>query len=68
MSKRYCLTNYAVQCTDINSGTIGCFIFDPEYWVKHGLFKALTPVYPGLSEFFLEHRDQCSPIYIEREA
>ena len=46
------LTNYAIGCTDIDSGQTGAFLFDVEHWQKTGEFKAIGPVFPGLVEFY----------------
>lgn len=66
--KGYVLTNYTMGCTDCDSGKVGCFIFDLEHYRTTGKFKALTPVYPDLVEFFAntksEDRQSC---YVERE-
>lgn len=47
-----CLTNYTVQCKDINSGKTGCFFFDIPHWQQTGEFKATSPVYADLNEFY----------------
>lgn len=52
MTKRYCLTNYTVQCRDVLSGRTGCFLFDIEHYRRHGEFKATSPVLPDLVAFY----------------
>ncbi len=62
-----CLTNYTVQCTDIVTGKVGCFIFNKEHWQRTGEFKAEGEVYPSLVEFFANTtREQRESIYLER--
>ena len=46
-----CLMNYTVQCTDVTTGQIGCFLFDTAHWQATGEFKAIGPVMSGLDEF-----------------
>lgn len=47
-----CLMNYTVQCKDVESGKTGCFLFDTEYWQETGKFKAISPVFYDLHEFY----------------
>ncbi|MFO0253748.1 MAG: hypothetical protein ACK52V_06500 [Betaproteobacteria bacterium] len=47
-----CLMNYTIQCTDVVSGKIGCFLFDIPHYQRTGKFKAISPVFPDLYEFF----------------
>ena len=47
-----CLMNYTVQCVDVDSGKTGCFLFDVPHWQQTGEFKAISPVLPGLVEFY----------------
>lgn len=47
-----CLTNYTVQCLDVDSGIVGCFIFDAAHWQLTGEFRAISPVFPSLGEFY----------------
>jgi len=64
-----CLTNYTVQCRDVTSGTTGCFLFDTEHWQRTGEFKAVSPVFPGLVEFYEWDRangDSRVSCYLER--
>ena len=62
-----CLTNYTVQCKDINSGKIGSFFYDQEHWQKTGQFKAISPVYSGLNEFYLNTKQEDrKSLYLER--
>lgn len=49
---RYCLMNYTIQCTDVTTGKVGCFLFDQAHWQRTGEFKAISPVMPGLTEFY----------------
>jgi hypothetical protein len=66
--KPHCLTNYAIQCRDISSGEIGCFLFDTEHWMQTREFKAISPVFPGLDQFFDWCHENGNPqkgIYIE---
>ncbi len=65
-----CLTNYTVQCTDVDSGKKGCFLFDTDHWVRTGEFKAISPIFPGLVEFYKWDRDnghRRAPCYLERK-
>ena len=64
-----CVTNYTVQCKDVTSGKVGCFLFDVPHWQATGEFKALSPVFAGLSEFFkwdAVNGAKRAPIYAER--
>lgn len=47
-----CLMNYAVQCKDVTTGKVGCFLFDAEHWQRTGEFKAVSPVCADLVEFY----------------
>lgn len=47
-----CLTNYTVQCTDVQTGEKGCFLFDEKHWQTTGEFKAVSPVCANLTEFY----------------
>jgi hypothetical protein len=47
-----CLTNYAIQCTDVTSNKTGCFLFDEQHWQKTGEFKAVSQIYPDLVSFY----------------
>ena len=47
-----CVTNYTIQCKDVASGRTGCFLFDTEHWQRTGEFKAISPVFDGLTAFF----------------
>lgn len=29
--KKYCLTNYCIQCVDVSTGQKGCFFFDQQH-------------------------------------
>jgi hypothetical protein len=62
-----CLMNYTIQCRDVVSGKIGCFLFDEEQWQQTGEFKAISPVYPDLDEFYRNtNADQRQSRYLER--
>ena len=64
-----CLMNYTVQCTDSTSGKTGCFLFDVEHWQRSGEFKAISPVFPSLVEFYRWNNENGNPgkgTYIER--
>lgn len=64
-----CFMNYTVGCIDINTGSKGCFLFDLNYWRYTGEFKAVSPVFSGLGEFYNwdEQNDKLrSSCYIER--
>jgi len=66
---RYCLLNYTIECRDVTSGKIGCFLFDPAHWVATGEFRAISPVFPDLDSFFAwneENGRPGGPAYIER--
>jgi len=66
--KRYCLTNYTMQCTDETTGVKGCFLFDTEHWQQTGKFKAISPVFPDLDALYKGTTpEQRNSIYIERE-
>jgi len=64
-----CLMNYTIQCRDITTGETGCFLFDIAHWQSTGDFKAISPVMPGLPQFYAwdnangMNREGC---YIER--
>lgn len=47
-----CLMNYTIQCRDITTGETGCFLFDTAHWQATGEFKAISPVMPGLPQFY----------------
>ena len=47
-----CLTNYTMQCTDVATGQVGCFLFDTAHWQETGEFKAISQVYANLDEFY----------------
>lgn len=49
---KYICMNYTMQCTDAISGEVGCFFFDIPHWVSTEEFKATSPVFSELSEFF----------------
>jgi len=62
-----CLTNYTVQCTDVVSGLVGCFLFDTMHWQKTGEFKAISPVFSDLAAFYnATTHDQRKACYLER--
>jgi hypothetical protein len=64
-----CLTNYTIQCRDAVSGQVGCFLFDTEHWQRTGEFRAVSPVFPGLVEFYAWNNANGrpgGPAYIER--
>jgi hypothetical protein len=44
--------HYCIQCTDKNSGEIGCFAYDREAYERGEGFKAITEVFPSLIPFF----------------
>jgi hypothetical protein len=43
---------YCIQCTDQNSGDVGDFAYDPSDCPAAGQFKAITPVFDDLAEFY----------------
>lgn len=43
---------YCTQCVDQNTGVIGCFGYDPAEGNTAGNFRAITPVFSSLYEFF----------------
>lgn len=47
-----CLMNYAIQCRDITTGEVGCFIFCQDHWAETGEFKAVSAVFSDLPSFF----------------
>lgn len=62
-----CLTNYTVQCKDIVTGKVGCFLFDEAHWQATGEFMAVSPVFDNLDEFYRGTTpDQRKGIYLER--
>lgn len=66
-----CLMNYTVQCKDIVSGKVGCFVFDTEHWQVTGEFRAVSPVFPDLVAFYAWNNANGSPgkpCYLERRA
>ena len=63
-----CLTNYTVQCKDITTGETGCFLFDIPHWKSTGQFKAISPVYKDLVEFYKNVPSESrESTYIERK-
>ena len=65
-----CVTNYTIQCVDVTTGDIGCFLFDIPHWRKTGEFKAISPVFACLTQFFLwdnENGMSRKDIYITRD-
>lgn len=67
--KRYCLTNYTVQCVDVTTGLKGCFLFDAKHWQDTGEFKAIGEVFPDLQSFYSGTKaEDRKPCYLEREA
>ena len=66
-----CLTNYTVQCTDVDSGKTGCFLFDEGHWQRTGEFKAIGAVCRDLDEFYRwdnAHGQRRAARYLERTA
>lgn len=66
-----CLTNYTIGCTDVTSGKTGSFFYDSEHWQKTGQFKAVSPVFPSLVEFYKwddENGCKRKSCYLERTA
>jgi len=64
-----CLMNYTVQCRDVTTGETGCFVFDEKHWQATGEFKARSPVFPGLLQFYEWNNANGRPgvpAYIER--
>ena len=64
-----CTMNYTVQCTDVVSGQLGCFLFDTEHWQNTGEFKAISPVCSNLIEFYKwdnANGRKRAPCYLER--
>lgn len=64
-----CLMNYTIQCRDITSGETGCFLFDVPHWQATGEFRAISPVFPNVAQFYAWNREngsQGGPAYIER--
>ena len=48
--------NYTIQCTDVLSGQIGSFGFSDSQYLSESeplKFKAITPIFASLPEFFL---------------
>ena len=61
------LMNYTIQCKDITTGKTGCFLFDIPHYQKTGEFKAISPVYDDLLDFFKNTtHEQRKGQYIER--
>lgn len=64
-----CLTNYTVQCRDATSGATGCFLFDTAHWQQTGEFRAVSPVFADLTQFYAWNSDNGrpgGPCYLER--
>lgn len=62
-----CLTTYTIQCVDVTTGKTGCFLYDPAHWQKTGEFKAISPIYAGLAEFFKQTpTEEIRGCYLER--
>lgn len=64
-----CLTNYTVQCRDATSGATGCFLFDVSHWQATGEFRAASPVFSNLTEFYAWNNANGrpgGPCYVER--
>ena len=62
-----CLSNYTVQCVDVMSGKIGCFIFDEQHWMSTGEFKAICPVFDDLVALYAgTDRADRKSCYLER--
>lgn len=65
-----CLMNYTIGCRDVDSGETGSFLFDVKHWQRTGEFKAISPVFPGVAEFYTWNRangQPGGPAYIERD-
>ncbi|WP_162580521.1 hypothetical protein [Variovorax sp. PBS-H4] len=61
--------NYTVQCTDVTTGQTGCFLFDTEHWQRTGEFKAISPIFRSLVDFYEWDRANGSrraPCHLER--
>jgi hypothetical protein len=43
---------YCIQCTDQNTGQTGDFGYDPLQGNTAGSFRAITPIFPCLQEFY----------------
>lgn len=68
--KTWCSANYTTQCRDETSGKTGCFLFDVEHWQETGKFKAISPVFSGLVEFYAwdhENEKKANEIVLVRE-
>ncbi|WP_418131441.1 hypothetical protein [Variovorax sp. 278MFTsu5.1] len=66
-----CLTNYTVQCTDVTTGKTGCFLFDTAHWQQTGEFRAVSPVFANLTQFYAwdnENKNLRAPCYLERNS
>lgn len=64
-----CLTNYTIQCEDVTSGKTGCFLFDTDHWQRTGEFKAISPVFLDLVQFYewdKANGNNRGPAYLER--
>jgi hypothetical protein len=64
-----CLTNYTIQCKDVVSGKTGCFLFDTDHWRRTGEFKAISPVFANLVQFYewdKANGDKRAAVYLER--
>lgn len=48
----YVTTDYAIQCRDVTTGVTGCFMFDLDHWVDTGEFRARSPVFENLLDFY----------------
>ena len=64
-----CPMNYTIQCRDVATGETGCFLFDTEHWQRTGEFLAVSPVFPGLPQFYAWDRENGNlrtSCYLER--
>lgn len=48
-----CLMNYTIQCRDVVSGETGSFIFDVPHWQQTGEFRAVSPVFSSVADFYV---------------
>lgn len=64
-----CTQNYTIQCRDVRSGAVGCFLFDTAHWQLTGEFAAIGPVFSNLGAFFAwdnANGKKRKNIYLER--
>ncbi|MEY2161298.1 hypothetical protein [Rhodanobacter sp. FW106-PBR-LB-2-11] len=65
----YCVTNYTMGCRDIDSGKVGCFLFDKDRYRRYGDFRATSDVFPDVTrllEWSRSNGDLCKSETVDR--